>query len=72
MPLAEPSGQRTTLSHYQHEFRDSMLMWSPGISEDDVAIVNLLHCCLLNDLISNDNPISDVIIDFATECILRL
>ncbi len=49
-----------------------MLMWSPGISEDDVAIVNLLHCCLLNDPISNDNPISDVIIDFATECILRL
>jgi hypothetical protein len=47
-------------------------MWSPGIGKHNVAIMNLLHCRLLNDLISNDNPISDVIVDFSTERILRL
>jgi len=66
MLLIEPSERRTTLSHLQNEYRDWMLMWSPGISKHDVAIVDLLHCSLLNDLIGNDNPISDVVINLAT------
>jgi len=49
-----------------------ILQWSPGIGKYDVAIMNLLHCGLLNDLISNDNPISDVVINFSTERIFRL
>jgi hypothetical protein len=66
MPLAEPSERRTTLSHSQNEYRDQVLIWSPGVSKHDVAVVNLFHRSLLNDLISNDNPISDVVIDFST------
>ena len=53
-------------------YREQILLWSPGIGKYDVAIVNLLHCGLLNDLISNDNPISDVVINFFTERIFRL
>jgi hypothetical protein len=34
--------------------------------------MNLLHCSLLNDLISNDNPISDVIVYVVAESILCL
>jgi hypothetical protein len=72
MPLTEPSGRRMTLSHCQNECSDQMLMRSPGISKHDVVVMNLLHCSFLNDLISNDNPISDVIIDFSTERIFCL
>jgi hypothetical protein len=66
MLLTESSERRMTLSHRQNEYRDWVLMWSPGISKHDVASVNLLHCSLLNDLIGNDNPISDVVINLAT------
>ena len=45
---------------------------SPGVGEHDVTIMNLLHCSLLNDLISNNNTISDVVVNFSTERILRL
>jgi hypothetical protein len=51
---------------------EHILRWSPGIGKYDVAIVNLFHCGLLNDLISDDNPISDVVIDFSTERIFCL
>jgi hypothetical protein len=51
---------------------DKMRMWSPGVGQHDIAIMNLLHCSLLNDLISNDNPISDVVVYFVAERILCL
>lgn len=47
-------------------------MQSPSVGQHHVAIMDLFHRSFLDDLISDDNPISDVIIYFAAECVLRL
>ena len=62
-----------TCSHYQIRLpKPETEVLSPSVGEHYVAIMDLFHCSFLDDLISDDNPISYVIVDFATECILRL
>jgi len=44
----------------------------PGIGEYDIPVVDLLPCEFLDDFVCDDDPITDVIVDFMAQRILCL